>query len=56
MVIEHSRLAHRSGILKLRDGLLLDGQDDAVLAAYSDGAGSLLDGFEGVVDLRGRES
>lgn len=51
VVIEHGRLAHRPRVLQLEDRLLLDGEDDAVLAADADGARPLADGFLRVVDL-----
>ena len=51
VVVEHGRLADGSRVLELEDGFLLDGEDDAVLAADADGAGTLADGFEGIVDL-----
>lgn len=51
VVVEHGRLADGSRVLELEDGFLLDSEDDAVLAADSDGAGTLADGFEGIVDL-----
>lgn len=51
VVVEHGRLADGSRVLELEDGFLLGGEDDAVLAADSDGAGTLADGFERIVDL-----
>lgn len=51
VVVEHGGFPDRSRVLELEDRFLFDGEDDAVFAADSDGASSLADGFEGIVDL-----
>lgn len=56
VVVEHGRLAHGARVLQLEDALLLDGEDDAVLAADADRASSFPDGLEGIVDLQESES
>lgn len=51
VVVEHGGLANGPGVLELEDTLLLDGEDDAVLAPHSNGTGPLPDGFHRIVDL-----
>lgn len=51
MVVEHSDLAHRPRVLELQGRLLLDAEDDDILAAHADGGGSAADSLEGVLDL-----
>lgn len=53
VVVEHGRLADGARVLQLEDTLLLDGEDDAVLAAHADRTGPFPDGLEGIVDLCG---
>lgn len=52
MVVEHDDLADGARVLELEDGLLLYAEDDDILSADTDGAGSTPDCLERVLDLQ----
>ena len=51
VIVQHSGLPNRPRVLQLKDTLLLHSENDAVLAANSDGASTLADSLERVIDL-----
>lgn len=55
MIVQHNHFADRAGILKLEDRLLLDPQDNYILAAYSNSTGSFPHGFVCIFHLLYRE-